>query len=211
MRALADPLHRIVCKELWKRYKSQFDMVFYLPPNYKRTAQDIMKYNRKAWGQSSWIDHLEVFDLLSDGIVNLYASPHLEKIHYTVYNDKYVLLQAEHEHLQHVKEVWLLESESLAERFLSYAKEVRSKCEYLQPILFKRFTLSISSEIALHVLFSLYDEEKIEKETLYRELKKIKLFQESCLEDLEAIGFIQEVDGFIKLTEDGKEYLKLFI
>jgi len=210
MRAFADRLHRLVCRKIWERHKSRFNMVCYLPRARRIAGREILKWNRQNWEDTPWMDHLNVFDLLGDAVANLYALQDTEKMHYSVFADKYVLLQAKHPHPgPHVKEVWLLESRPLNKMLVSKAKEIISRGYYIPPSVFKELTLTISSPTALHILLSLYDKKKIMKEELFHQLKGLKLSKNSYM-DLESAGFIEEVGNFVQVTKQGEDYLELF-
>jgi predicted transcriptional regulator len=213
MRALADPPHRRVCRENWNLDRSRLNVVAYLPTKYRTFGRDIWAWNLKSWEkkEADWMNHLDAFDLLANAKVNLFALQKLEKIHYSVFGDRYILLQSKHSHGTHAKPVWLLESTSLVEVLAPKTERTLEKAEYINSRIFKEFTLAISSSTALHILFSLLDHGKIEGMKFRASLKKdMRLFQESYIEDLKAVGFIKEDGGVIQITEAGKDYLKLF-
>ena len=229
MRALADRVHRSVCRKMRKKYNNRFTMVCYLSSMKKYFRQiskhkgrndtpyvtiggEILKWMRQNWRNLNllWADYLDVFDLLGDAEVNLYALRKYEKIHFSVFADKYTLLQAKHPTGTHTKEVWLLESRPLFEILSSRSKKIISRAEYVHPRIFKELMLSISSSSALHILFLLYDNKKMMKEELCRQLGDLKAFQDLYV-NLEAAGFIEDVGDFSQITEQGEEYFKLFL
>lgn len=225
--ALVDRLHRFVCRKMRKKYNNRFTIFCYLSPMekyfgqitirkgrndafYRSIGGEIVKWMRQNWKDVLWIDFLDVFDLLGDAEVNLYALREYEKIHFSVFADKYILLQEKHPPSTRVKDVWLLESRRLNKILSSKAKKIMNRAEYLHQSIFKELTLSISSLSALHILFLLYDNKKMMKEELCHQLEDLKSFQDSYM-NLEAAGFIEEVENFTQITKQGEEYSKLFL
>lgn len=177
MRALSDKNHRFNCRKLWDTHHERFDITFNLPKETKISVRNIYKYTKEHWHSSSWWNHLDAFDLIADGKVNLYASPDREKVHYTILDNRYILLQSRHPRVEHTKYVWILESKQLCEILISKAKDVVKKSMYLNPSLFKEFTSSISSNVAVQTLLLVYHGEKVHINKLYNELKTIELFE----------------------------------
>lgn len=210
MRALSDPLHRQVCRRLWEKYKSRCSMAFYLPLEYESNARGILSRNRQNWKGVSWSNHMDVFDLLSEGIVNLYFSRQAEAIHYSVFGNEYVLLQAKHEHGQHVKEVWLIRSEPLNEVLSIQAKRTIIKSKYMQPTLSGDLMMSVSGPLALHILISLSEKGNMSKDELFLKISASETFRDNCLRDLENFGFVEQSDADLQLTSDGAKYLSIF-
>jgi len=209
MRAISDPMHREVCRNMWEKYHHKVNINFNLPEGFSPTGREILDYNRRAWGGTTWNTHLAVFDLIGDGIVNLYNTPQLEKIHFSLFEKKKILLQSMHEHYAHSKDVWILESESLFNKLFPYSKQVQEKSEFLQPNIFKRFIFSINSNIALQSLFTLHDNGPIEKTHFFEELKTLSIDYDNTIKDLSMIGFINEKSSLVNITSDGEDYLKL--
>ncbi len=201
MRALADSFHRKVVQRLWERHESPFKMVFNLPQDLDATGSGIMSYNRRAWENVSWKDHISVFDLLKDGKVRLFDSPKVEPIHYTVYGDSFVMLQGEHDHLQHEKEVWLTDSRTLAERLVSDAEETIQSSTAIPPMVFNRFTASLSSDFALSILLKAQSGDLVESDE----------FEEPYLTNLQTIGFLSQNGNSIEITSSGEEFLEIML
>jgi hypothetical protein len=214
MRALSDRLHRLVCRKMVKKYNNRFKMVISLSSveesYYKMNSffgREIMRWVRKEWRglNLNWFDYLDVFDLLSDEEVTLYRLRQPEKIHFSIFAGEYVLLQAEHPPGTHVKEVWLLKSELLYKQLLAKCKEIINKAELLHPRVFRDFMLSISGPSAANILFLLRENKKMMIKQLISELKSLELL-EDAYNNLRAAGFIEEMENYCLLTEEGKEY-----
>jgi len=219
MRALSDSSHRMVCREERKKYHNRIKLVCSLPPIskskdrssvfYNTTGSKILGWIKQDWKDPNlkWSDYLDIFDLIGDDYVSLYSLPRPEKIHYSVFGDEYVLLQAHHEVGIHKKEVWFLKSRPICDELREEAKSTVKSAENVSFSVFKRFTLSLSSMKALEILF-LLSEKEIPRQKL---LTKIRA-DSSELEyfNLGAAGFIDECEGLSKITEQGNEYLKLF-
>lgn len=210
MRAFFDEKHRTVCMEYWRKQKSRFDMVLYLPKKYNATAIGVLLRNMGRYLSKPWKTHLAVLDLIGGGFVNLFGMREREGIHYTVADDKYVQLQSKHKANEEEKMVWILESEELNKILLSKAKKIESKSDYISPIQFKELTTTLSGPGALNVLFSLHDHGEMQIDELSKKFEGNDFFQKECFEILKAIKFIQEEKKYFKITESGKEYLKLF-
>jgi hypothetical protein len=223
MRALADRSHRMVCRKMLEKYNDRFKMVCSLSvmqKNGDRTESarfcrtigtDILKWIQEDWKDPNlkWTDYIDIFDLLGDAEVGLYSLREPEKIHYSVFADEYVLLQASHPLGVHAKEVWLLRSRLLFEMLMERAKKIISHAKALPPSIFKELTLSVSNSTALHILFLLDERKKLTKEELREQIEDGAPFEDSY-RNLKAAGFIGEARDSSFVTEEGKEYLKLF-
>jgi hypothetical protein len=132
-----------------------------------------------------------------------------EEMHYSVFGDKYVLLQAKHEHGQRVKEVWFAESAPLNRILTERAKGIIGRGMYLPPSIFKELTLSISSETALCAL-SILDERKRMSEGEFRSGLQLIGLSEETYADLKAAAFVEEITSSVRITTIGENYLQLF-
>jgi hypothetical protein len=221
MRALADRSHRLVCRKEREIYHKRIQMVCSLPPVsktsdrtdffYNTLGAEILKWIQQDWQDPNlnWTDYLDIFDLLGDGYVPLYSLPQPERIHYSVFADEYVLLQAHHLPGVHAKEVWFLRSRRLFKLLRDKAIDTLSKAENLPSFIFKRLTLSVSNSTALQLLFLLSEKDELPREELFHKIEGFSSYQE-VYGNLKAAGFVEEVAGFSKVTEQGCEYLKLF-
>lgn len=211
MRALFDKKHRETCEVRLEKQNSRFDLVFYLDQKkYDTTASDILLVNVRRYTKKPWQIHLAVLDILSEGIVNLFAIPKREKIHYTVADGKYVQLQSIHPPNKEEKVVWILESKKLNKKMTLLAEEIKLKSKYIPPITFKELTRAISGPGMLNILFLLDEKEKMQIKELSRVLKRNPFFQNHYFKILENFRFIKKEKDAFKITNFGKEYLKLF-
>lgn len=219
--ALADRLHRRVLRKSRENYDNRFKIVCSLSVMqkykerddlfYRNIGREILSWIRQKWKglRFQWIDYLDVFDLLGDYEVKLYNLPRREKIHYSVFGDEYILLQAWHDVGVHVKEVWLLRSRQLFEILKERAKQIVDISELLHPRIFKELTLSLSNSSALHILSLLHENKKLKTEELNHQLNGQPSFRNSYA-NLEAAGFIATADNYTHITEQGEHYLSLF-
>ncbi len=210
MRALTDSDHRKCIKELYNHDKQQFKIIFSLPEEFGMNASDIKKYNKKTWDDSNWIDHLVSFDILGANKVRLYNNYNRESIQYSLFGTDLILFQSRHKIGDHIKKVWLLQSKSLFKSLQNHAKEVLKSSDFIEPYIFFQFNLSLSSNISLHLLYSLQNKGIIKKEVITQELKKFRIHDKSLIKNLESIGFIQIIDNSYQLTSDGNSFLELF-
>ncbi len=212
MKALTDPFHRKCIKKLYENNKQIFKIIFSLPPNYLMNEYYIKKYNIETWEKSNWVDHIESFDILGENISRLYNNYERELIQYSLFGDELILFQSVHQALQYIKKVWIIESKYLFKKLLKNFERVLSGSQYINPLLFNQFNSSLSSNFGLNIISLLYDINDIIEESVFlEELKKNYFFNEYVLNNLYLIGFIEKTsDNFIKLSDQGNEYLNLF-
>lgn len=211
MKAFADPLHRKCIKKIYERNKQIFKIIFSLPPTYLMNEYDIKRYNRETW-KCNWVDHIESFDILGENISSLYNNYEREDIQYSLFGDELILFQSEHQARQYVKKVWIIESKYLFKKLLKNFERVLSDSDFINPFLFNQFNSSLSSNFSLNIISLLYDINDIIEESVFlEELKKNHFFNKYVLDNLYLIGFIEKnSDNFVKLSDQGNEYLNLF-
>jgi hypothetical protein len=210
MRALADPHHRKVCRKNWQAHKRRIDVVCYLPKRYRNKGRDVWRWNRRNWQHTDWHNQLDAYDLLGNGEVRLFGLTEREPIHYSVFFDRFVLLQSRHSPPSHTKRVWLLESVRLTEILREKAEKIVSRAERVSPRLFRDLCLSLSSPLALDCLFTVRESGAVNEEWLYSRLKQFAKPPYDFLGDLMAVNFIKRAEGNLIITAQGKDYLKLF-
>lgn len=209
MRAISYPDHRGVIREDWESHRELFEMVCYMPPESRRSAAEIWKWNRGNWGNVTWQNHLDAFNLISDGEIDLYTSPERERVHFSVFGDQYVLLQSEHPSHLEEKYIWFLRSYVLNQQLGEKARMILQKSTRIPQGEFKGFLDNLSSEYALHVLFSLADSSSEMKSILSAKIGS-EGYRLNILSDLMSVGFVKETNKLLNLTDDGREYLQLF-
>lgn len=219
-RALGDPLHRYVCRAVAESYEHRIKMVCYVPrlltPDRLESTESWRQISRKAfdwmsqtWTARSWRDYVDAMDLMADGDIELYVLPKKEGMHFSVFLDRFVLLQAKHPHGAATKDVWFLESSTLHAALSSIAHQVVAKARKVPTNGFRDMSLSLGSPRALHILFRLRDEGGLEKHVVQRELTNIGA-DWGIVPDLESAGFIEKDDGFLRATRSGVEYLSCY-
>lgn len=219
MRALSDHLHRSVCRQILERRGDRVNMIGYVPAvvrnrkredseYWKEMGRETLRWMRENWPDATWLDCVDALDLVADAEVNLYSLPRQEEMHYSIFGDRYVLLQAKHPHGQHTKSVWFIESKPVYSRLTTRAHKTLERARYIPASIFSELTLSLSSPSALHVLFYLV-EKSISKEEQSRQLEDLDVSRNVFL-DLEAAGFVSEVEDFLQITSEGENYLSLF-
>ncbi len=221
MRALADKKHRYVC---WEKAASGSEIVNMIssiqnwypsgetrtPTYWKQLGRRILSQMWDCWGNASWQNHMDALDLLADAEVNLFAIPNEEKIHYSIFENKFILLQAKHSHTQPSKPVWFIESKYLFEQIAPRTYQTLENSFQVPVTVFSELAMSLNSTTALHLLLILADKQIVERKQLYYELKESNKFSDTLF-DLEAAHFVNCNQSYVQMTDSGKEYLKLFV
>ncbi len=217
MRALADPFHRRVCAEIYQRGQAKFSLIYNIPPSYRDSPEGVGQWNAESWRRSGWVDRLSAFSIIGKDIVDVFAYDTLDKIQFTVFGDRYVLLQERHQDEVNKnakggpisKRVWLLACEKLNRAFGEKASAIKNDAEALPDALFRRFAVLIhgvtSREIISRLIKSggsgLHD--RIIDDTLRRYSSKA----DASLMALKTIGFVQcDHSGVLKITNEGRQY-----
>ena len=151
MRAEADPFHRRVCAEIYERGQEKFSLIYNIPPKYRDSPEGVGQWNAESWRRSGWVDRLSAFSIIGKDMVDVFAYDTLDKIQFTVFGDRYVLLQEKHNDEVNedpkggaiLKRVWLLACEKLNQAFAEKALAIKSDAEALPDALFRRFAVSI--------------------------------------------------------------------
>ena len=198
MKAIADPLHRQVCRAIWNRRHTRFLVVTFIPDGVPRTGMHIAARNRAVWGGTGWHDQVGALDLLAEGVVELRATRTLEPIHYSVFDDSFVLLQAQHDHEQHIKEVWILRSETIHAELARHARQTAARARRVRPSGFARYLADLEHPLTLRVL-----------EAIAAGAKPAKPQLDERLEVLAAVGLVDLTGETASLTDDGRGYLEL--
>ncbi|MCA1363688.1 hypothetical protein I6F14_25315 [Bradyrhizobium sp. IC3069] len=213
MRALADPFHRRLCAELAKRSKTRFIVVYNIQDDYPQLT-GINKW-AQTWKSKNWTDRLSAINLIGDSIVDVRGNKTLSDIQYSVFGNKYVLLQEKHvdeggSSTPLVKRVWLLESEGLNEFFSDRATKIAEESKDVPEALFKRFSAKIHGVVAQTILRKLATGDTMSAEQVVDDA--MRLFDPEAKTDLDAlkaIGFIKDAgDGTLSISAEGDQYLK---
>jgi hypothetical protein len=217
MRALADPFHRRVCAEIYQRGQAKFSLIYNIPPSYRDSPEGVGQWNAESWRRSGWVDRLSAFSIIGKDIIDVFAYDTLDKIQFTVFGNRYVLLQERHKDEVNEdakggpisKRVWLLACEKLNHAFSEKASAIKGEAEALPDALFRRFAVSIHGVTSREIISRLIKSggsgrrERIIDDTLHRYDPKA----EAHLTALKTIGFVQ-CDGAstLKITDDGRQY-----
>lgn len=213
MKALADPTHRNCINELYEQNGLQIEVVFSLPRDFPLNSAYIKKYNRETWKNSNWIDHLESFDILGEKKAKLFNKYRRILPQYSLFGNRLILFQSKHKPREYVKKIWVVKSKALFKILEHRANLTIKNSEFIESTKFLHFNSSLSTTSSLHLLHFLYDNDdcKVDKQIFNREVKNIDSFSKFRLEYLVNIGFIEDWGSNLKLSNEGQEYLKLFI
>lgn len=217
MRALADPFHRKICEQIYKRSQNKFSLVYNIPLSFRETPQGVAQWNITTWRKSGWIDLLSAFNIIGNDIVDVYAYDTLDQIQFTVFGNRYVLLQEKHkdevetneEGAPIAKRVWLLESERLNHGFFERASQIKSNSDIVPDALFRRFAVSVHGVTSREIISRLlkaygvahYDR-ILDDRLLYFDPQA-----EAHLVALKTIGFVKSDSArMLTLTGSGRQY-----
>jgi hypothetical protein len=213
MRALADPFHRRLCAELVKRSKARFTVVYNIQDDYQH-LDGVGKW-AQTWKSKSWSDRLSAINLIGDALVDVRGYNTLSEIQYSVFGNKYVLLQEKHADeggsstpLQ--KRVWLLESEKLNEFLTNRAIAIADNSKDIPEALFRRFSAKINGVTSQMVLRKLAAHGPLAAEQVIDDaMRAFDSDTTSDLEALKAIGFVEQDEvGTFCILPEGTQYLK---
>jgi len=208
MRALSDKFHRHVLRQATKQQAEEPTVLFSLPRSDRNAASRILRWNRESWGEeSSILDHLSAFDILSQGSIQLWAADGDPGVQYSLFDNELVLMQSAHAIRQHVKYVWFLQSEALHGILSKRADELIQTSESLSSGRFTRFNLNLSDPAAMDILAMLRDAPGLAPSELPPRLRGHERVTE-LLDDLDSCGFIERTRNGFQLARAGFEYLR---
>lgn len=210
MRALTDPFHRYLCDQINKKNKDVFKVVYNLPNEYIADTTKIIETNLENWNLKSdnWIEELRTIYSIANRSVNLYSLDTSDKIQYSVFGNKYILFQGEHQDKSKEKHTWLIESESLNSILTIKAEELITKSTDISEGHYRKFTQELNS-YASQRFFNIFQNKSI--------ISKSDIFKDSIINDLtdsvenilnimKAMKFIDLNQEKVKLTEKGKSF-----
>jgi hypothetical protein len=214
MRALTDPFHRQLCEEMSRRNKGLFKVLFHGPSD-PSDSTELIKWNLKRWSskkQRHWAELLRVINAIANQSVDILSYDTLNEIQYSLFANKYVLLQEAHNDLAESKRVWLLESASINQALSNRAEIFLQKAIDIDETIFKEFTTNLSSLIAYRILSKLIEKPMKEEDIL--EDKLIQSFTiesppQNSLNVLEIMRFIEVNEKTISITPAGKEFYNI--
>jgi hypothetical protein len=215
MRALADPFHRRLCAELVKRAKERFTIIYNMPVDQADSPEGVGLWAEK-WRSKAWTEKLSAINFIGDAFVDVRAYNTLEEIQYSVFGNRYVLLQEKHSDegsstTALPKRVWLLESRSLNEFLTARAMNIADKSKDIPETVFKRFLSKVNGVTAQNMLAKLaHSVGPVARDEIIDEsLKEFDPDAASDLEALRAIGFVKaDEPTMLTITGDGLQYLE---
>jgi len=216
MRALADPFHRRICSEIRKRTDRKFSLVYDIPEDYRKTPEGLAAWNAEKWKGSGWADRLSAFNIIGDDIVDVYAYATLNSIQYSVFGDRYILLQGKHDDLSKTqaaaekkrKKVWLLESERVHAALCELAEKTTEAAEVIPDALFKQFSASVHGVTSREILRRLIEAggSDLRDKIVDDDLRYFDQAAESTLAALKSIEFVRCSAGDLQITNEGRQY-----
>ena len=212
MRALADPFHRRLCAELVKRSKARFMVVYNIQDGY-RDLDGVGKW-AQTWKSKSWADRLSAINFIGDAFVDVRGYNTLSEIQYSVFGNRYVLLQEKHADEGRsptplLKRVWLLESEKLNEFLTDKARAIAESSKDIPESLFRRFSAKVNGVTAQTILRKLAATNSLPADQVIDDaMRAFDTDAASDLQALKAIGFIQSEADTLRISQEGAQYLK---
>ena len=194
MRAISDLTHQSVVK-VFGEQKNFVTMLCYVGDQNRAGALEVIYHTCLNWSSGvTWRQRFTALHLIVNGYVQIYATPQMEPIHYSVFGDGYILLQSKHAHDIEQKYVWLLEDRALNRFLRERAERSETKSKHIPAISFRDATSRIYGTPALNALMAIAKGSSIEIDPSY-------------FRALRAIGFIKGRGGSVSLSRSGAEYL----
>lgn len=213
MRALADPFHRRLCAELVKRSKARFTVIYNIQDDYQH-LEGVGKW-AQTWKSKSWSDRLSAINLIGDAFVDVRGYNTLSEIQYSVFGNKYILLQEKHadeggSSVPLQKRVWLLQSEKLNEFLTDRAVTIADNSKDIPEALFRRFSAKVNGVTSQTILRKLAAHSPMPAEQVIDDaMRTFDTDATSDLKALKSIGFVkQDEAGAFCISPEGTQYLK---
>ena len=217
MRALTDPFHRYICEEISQKEKDVFRVVYNLPEEHMNKTTKILEWNLDCWASDGsdrkWHEELRTIYSIANRSVNLYALDTSEEIQYSVFGNKYILLQEKHRDGVRKKHTWLLESESINSMLTVKAEELIKQSKDVDEGNYRRFTQNLSS-VASKRFLTILDKSSKDRLSIDELLEDevVNDFTDSpeeIIDTLKIMNFINNKDeDSIEITKSGREFIK---
>jgi hypothetical protein len=219
MRALTDPFHRQLCEEMIRREKGRFQVLFYAPENLYNFEENhpspeaLVDWNLNQWFSQSqkethWTEKMRTTNAIANQSVDILAYDTQDKIQYSVFGNRYVLLQEKHTAHAESKRVWLIESDKVNEELSDNAELFIDNSVNIDSSIFRNFSKSLTQLSAYRILSKLKDSKIKEEEILNDRL--IKDFSINPLRSLNALKIMKFVEkdenDFLKITLEGIDF-----
>jgi hypothetical protein len=171
----------------------------------------LRKWSEK--GTRDWREYLRAFDVIAERAVDVRASNDEKEIQYSVFGNRYVLLQERHADTAKAKRVWLLECQKLNEALTEHGEQLLNQSTDIDGGWYHGFVSSLGGLAARSVLGKLADGKALEVGQL--DDKRLREFGASSLESVDALktmGFARiDEQGRWTISPSGKEYFGLLM
>lgn len=206
--ALVDPLHRRACRVMWEQYRESCEITSWIPSEHQQSPASLASWHLSNWKDRclSWRHSLDVFFLLGTPIVRHFTTKAMPEMHYSIFGNDMVLLQAQHPHPKMTKHVWFVRSSSLNTELRRRLAEEHRHATPINQNLYREFTFSIQSRPAIGVLSILSSDGTIRVGDVLRHVPGANT---THIEHLVIMGFVQRSDDVLTLTQEGSEFLAL--
>lgn len=213
MRALTDPFHRYICDEINHKEKNVFRIVYNLPKELIHNSTEILRWNLENWVsdklERKWFEELRTIYSIANRSVNLYAMDTSNEIQYSVFGDRYILLQEKHSEKTTQKNTWLLKSEKINSILTVKADNLIKASQRVDAGNYRKFTQSLNGVVSKRFLSLL----KKSSYVAIQELIEDDIANDFCespheiLNTLEVMMFVDIKDNeFVSLTKSGREF-----
>lgn len=211
MRALLNETHRNACRQVWDKVAKPALFVGHWGEG-EFSVEKFVRSNRANWGNFSWQGLFDAVSLATDGVARLQLVQDEPLIQYSLFADRYVLLQSHHTKQNPHKHVWFLDAPWLNEELRPKAERVLEDSMSVEVRQLRDFTLSLVSDLSLGIVIHL---EKQTKEISVDELSSVFRSEArqlpSLLDKLSAAGLINYVDeNKLEVTRDGEDLIRSF-
>ena len=212
MRALTDPFHRYLCDQINKKNENVFKVVYNLPEEYSNNTMKIIEWNLKNWNinqKRNWIEELRTIYSIANRSVNLYSLNTKDKIQYSVFGEKYILLQSKHEDKAKEKHTWLLESEKLNGMLTQKAEILIDNSNNLNEGNYRVFTQKLNSYASKRFYKILENKKNVPLENLLNDEMAMDITEstQDITDVLRIMQFIK-INSYnqVSITEKGKDF-----
>jgi hypothetical protein len=198
-----------------KRAGARFIVIYNIPDEFRHSEEGVGRWNALSWSSQSWAERLSAFNLIGREMVDVRAYDTAGQIQYSVFGNRYVLLQEKHSDARYgsgsaPKRVWLLRSVRVNEHLAARASGLALAAYDLPEALFRRFSTrvnGITCRAILGVLARKHGEVPV-SQVIDRVLRAFDAEPEKSLDILKAAGFVRDgVDASLCLTQSGHDYL----
>jgi hypothetical protein len=216
MRALTDPFHRHICEEMRRRNEQLFYVLYKIPQDRISRSVSAVGWNLSRWAtgqRRNWEEELRTIDVIAKRSVDLFAynTLDLDTIQYSVFGNKYVLLQEKHRDRVKSKRVWLLESEQLNDLLTDRGQSLLRDAMEIKTTLFCEFAGNVGGIPARRYLRMLKETNLETTELLSDSFVRYYIEKpQDILDTLKVMGFIRQLKERVCITPSGRQFLSLY-